>query len=285
MDDSSNSIIMGTDSLNFYQQLFERNNESKLLATNEMISTWAAGLICLLYPALATCPIESADELEQRFMDKKAELSKLISTSKSLSKDNQHGIVDAFFTALPEIFRRLEKDVEAIEQGDPAAQSSFEVIRAYPGFYALCFFRIAHALHNSGLKLIPRILTEHAHARTGIDIHPAASIGEYFCIDHGTGIVIGETAVIGDHVKIYQGVTLGALSVEKEMANTRRHPRVEDHVIIYSNATILGGDTVIGHHSVIGGNVWLTQSVGPGSLVTHQADMQIIEGKFLKSSR
>ncbi len=145
----------------------------------------------------------------------------------------------------------------------------------------MSFYRIAHALYQLNVPVVPRILTEQAHSKTGIDIHPAAQIGEYFCIDHGTGIVIGETTLIGKHVKIYQGVTLGALSVKKEMAFTKRHPTVEDMVVIYSGATILGGETVIGHHSIIGGNVWVTESVPPGSLVYHQPEITIVEGKYL----
>ena len=171
----------------------------------------------------------------------------------------------------------LNTDIEAIVLGDPAAHDRFEVIRAYPGFFAISFYRIAHALLDLDTPLLPRIITEYAHSQTGIDIHPAAEIGEHFFIDHGTGIVIGETAVIGNHVKLYQGVTLGALSVDKNMAFVKRHPTVEDHVIIYSGATILGGDTVIGHHSTIGGNVWLTKSVPPYSTVYHRASVEVVK--------
>ena len=143
------------------------------------------------------------------------------------------------------------------------------MVRTYPGFYAISFYRLAHCLVKLDVPLLPRILTEHAHSKTGIDIHPGAEIDEYFHIDHGTGIVIGETSQIGKHVKLYQGVTLGALSVAKSMADTKRHPTVEDNVVIYSGATILGGYTVIGHDSVIGGNVWITASVEPHSTVYH----------------
>lgn len=146
-------------------------------------------------------------------------------------------------------------------------------MRTYPGFYAIAAYRMAHQLLKQGVKEIPRIITEHAHSKTGIDIHPAATIGRHFCIDHGTGVVIGETSVIGDHVKIYQGVTLGALSVNKEDASRKRHPTLEDHVVVYAGATILGGETVIGHNSVIGGNVWLTRSVPPLSKIYYQAKM------------
>jgi serine O-acetyltransferase len=134
------------------------------------------------------------------------------------------------------------------------------------------------------VPLLPRILTEHAHSKTGIDIHPGAVIGEYFMIDHGTGVVIGETARIGKRVKIYQGVTLGAMSVDKQMASVKRHPTIEDDVILYSNATILGGETIVGHHSVIGGNVWLTKSVAPGSLVYHNPEITVVQGKTLNYS-
>ncbi len=186
-----------------------------------------------------------------------------------------------FFESIPELYRLLNTDVQALLTVDPAAKTEFEVIRTYPGFYALCFYRIAHLLATLEVPLIPRILTEFAHSKTGIDIHPSAEIGEYFHIDHGTGIVIGETATIGNNVKVYQGVTLGALSVDKSLAFTKRHPTVEDHVIIYSGATILGGETVIGHHSIIGGNVWLTNSVPPGSLVFHDPEITVMEGKTL----
>ena len=163
-------------------------------------------------------------------------------------------------------------DAEATCDGDPAATSVDEVILAYPGFYALACYRLAHQpARAAACPLVPRLITERAHRVTGIDIHPGATIGRAFAIDHGTGIVIGETSVIGDRVRLYQGVTLGALSVRKDLAQTRRHPTIEDDVVIYANATILGGDTVIGHGSVIGGNVWLTHSVPPHSIVTNVA--------------
>jgi serine O-acetyltransferase len=164
----------------------------------------------------------------------------------------------------------LLADAKAALDGDPAAQSIDEVILAYPGFRALAFYRVAHTLHGFGYPLIPRIITERAHHETGIDIHPAATIGPSCFIDHGTGVVIGETAIVGSNVKIYQGVTLGALSVSKDLANTKRHPTVEDNVVIYANSTILGGDTVIGANSIIGGNSWVTASVPPNSFIKRQ---------------
>jgi serine O-acetyltransferase len=167
----------------------------------------------------------------------------------------------------------LEKDVEAAFRGDPAAKSHHEIIFCYPGFEAITVYRVAHELHTLGVPYIPRMMTEFAHAKTGIDIHPGAAIGEGFFIDHGTGVVIGETTDIGTHVKLYQGVTLGALSFDRDDSGElkhgsyKRHPTLEDHVVVYANATILGGQTTVGRGSVIGSNVWLTESVPPGTTV------------------
>jgi len=182
---------------------------------------------------------------------------------------------DAFFEAIPGIYHTLLDDANAILRTDPAAKSIEEVLMAYPGFYATAIYRVAHQLLLSEVPVIPRLLTEHAHSQTGIDIHPGAVIGKAFAIDHGTGLVIGETTVIGDHVKIYQGVTLGALSVDKARANKKRHPTVEDNVIIYSGSTILGGDTVIGRDSIIGGNVFLTYSIPSSSVVYHKSEIKV----------
>lgn len=183
-----------------------------------------------------------------------------------------------FIDRLPEIRRGLDLDAQAIFDGDPAAISTDEVILAYPGFHAIACYRIAHELHGLGAELAARMVTESAHRVTGIDIHPAAKIGQSFAIDHGTGIVVGATAVLGAHVKLYQGVTLGALSVEKHMATSKRHPTIGDNVVIYANATILGGDTKIGDGSVIGGNVWLTQSVPPKTVITPTARVDRARG-------
>jgi serine O-acetyltransferase len=172
-----------------------------------------------------------------------------------------------FFHKLHQVFHALKEDAESILEFDPAAYSLEEVISAYPGFYAVAVYRISHILYSLKVPLLPRILSEAAHSKTGIDINPGATIGSKFFIDHGTGIVIGETCEIGNGVKIYQGVTLGAMQVAKSESNKKRHPTIEDNVTIYSGATILGGETVIGHDSVIGGNVWLTSSIVPFSLV------------------
>lgn len=186
---------------------------------------------------------------------------------------NQH--THTFFEQLPNIYEALLMDAEALLQFDPAARSIEEVIVAYPGFFATAVYRMAHQLSEQRIPTLPRLLAEYAHSITGIDIHPSASIGHSFAIDHGTGIVIGETAVIGNRVKIYQGVTLGALHVSKDMASQKRHPTIEDDVIIYSGATILGGNTIVGTGSVLGGNIWLTHSVAPHSIVYHKSEIRI----------
>ena len=185
--------------------------------------------------------------------------------------DKARTIADELIAALPEIRNKLHLDVQAALEGDPAAKSEAEVIMAYPGMAAITAHRIAHFLYQQDVPLLPRIMNEYIHHQTGIDIHPGASIGGSFFIDHGTGVVIGETTVIGTWVKIYQGVTLGALSVKKSMAKQKRHPTIEDNVTIYAGATILGGEAVIGHHSIIGGNVWLVRTVPPYSRVYNSA--------------
>jgi len=189
--------------------------------------------------------------------------------------------VAALVEALPDIQATLQEDIVAAYEGDPAARSTLEVVVSYPGLYAIAVHRLAHVLYREGVPLVPRIMSEHAHSRTGIDIHPGARIGKGFFIDHGTGVVIGETCVIGKNVKLYQGVTLGALSFVKDangrlVKGIKRHPDVGDNVVIYAGATILGGDTKIGSGSEIGGNVWLTHSVPPNSKVYNQQPRPLI---------
>lgn len=190
-------------------------------------------------------------------------------------------VVTTLIEDLPSLLKVLQKDVQAAYEGDPAARSTMEVVMSYPGVFAVTVHRLAHRLQQEAVPLIPRIMSEHAHSRTGIDIHPGATIGEGFFIDHGTGVVIGETCVIGRNVKIYQGVTLGAFSFVKDdqgrlVKGVKRHPDVEDDVVIYAGATILGGSTVIGQGSVIGANVWLTHSVPPRSKVYNQQPQPLI---------
>ena len=184
--------------------------------------------------------------------------------------DRASEVCTAFFDELPNVQRKLLTDVQALYDGDPAAGSKEEVIFAYPGLYAVFVYRVAHVLYEQNVPIIPRIMTELAHAGTGIDIGAGAKIGEYFFIDHGTGVVIGETTIIGDHVKIYQGVTLGALSLRggQRLAGVKRHPTIEDNVTIYSNASVLGGETVVGEGSVIAGSTFVTSSVPPHSRVS-----------------
>lgn len=180
-----------------------------------------------------------------------------------------------FVLVIPHLFNSLKKDALAIFNNDPAAQSIEEVYMAYPGFYAIAIYRMAREFYRLGLPLIPRLMTEYAHQLTGVDIHPGAYIGESFFIDHGTGVVIGETTSIENNVKLYQGVTLGALTVKKEHQNTKRHPTIKSGVTIYANATILGGDTIIGKNSIIGGNTWVTASVEQNSIVLHTPKVEI----------
>ncbi|TXK79389.1 serine O-acetyltransferase EpsC [Mesonia sp. K4-1] len=182
---------------------------------------------------------------------------------------------DNYVAKLPELLYKLNKDAEAIFTNDPASNSIEEVYLSYPGFFAVAIYRFAHEFHEAGFPLVPRMMTEYAHRLTGVDIHPGATIGTSFFIDHATGIVIGETAIIKNNVKIYQGVTLGALYVEKNLKNVKRHPTVENNVTIYANATILGGNTIVGKNSIIGGNVWITSSIPENSLVTHSPEIKI----------
>jgi serine O-acetyltransferase len=259
----------------FVQTLFAAHAQAEMTIPKSAICKLSDDLLQLFFPQLA----------EQKFTSERDVLLHLDLLGQNLMNILMGmalpqplvpaEVAKSFLTQLPKIYDLLLKDAEAIANEDPAALNVDEVIRTYPGFLAIAIYRLAHALYLLGVPLLPRILAESAHARTGIDIHPGARIGSYFCIDHGTGIVIGETTRIGDHVKIYQGVTLGAMSVAKEMANIKRHPTIENHVVIYAGATILGGNTVVGNHSVIGGNVWLTESVPAYSRLYHKAQIRV----------
>ncbi|MGR3857594.1 serine O-acetyltransferase EpsC [Chryseobacterium indologenes] len=223
------------------------------------------------------------DQLKRNFEALQETLSDLINTvtGDKIITEKQ---VDRFFEALPQLYDQLVLDAKSILEFDPAADSLEEVYLAYPGFFATYVYRISHQLWSQEVKILPRVISEYAHSKTGIDIHPGATIGKSFFIDHGTGIVIGETTVIGNNVKIYQGVTLGALNVSKEKAHQKRHPNIEDDVIIYSGATILGGETTIGRESIIGGNVWVTQDVPANSLVYHKSEIKIKDNSSLPES-
>ncbi len=184
-------------------------------------------------------------------------------------------IWELYMNKLPEILEKLNLDASATLNNDPASNSIEEICLSYPGFYAIAIYRLANELHKMGFPLVPRLMTEFAHKITGVDINPGATIGDSFHIDHGTGVVIGETAIIKNNVNIYQGVTLGGLYVAKNLKNTKRHPTIESNVTIYANATILGGNTIIGENSTIGGNVWLTTSVPSNSVVSHTSEIKI----------
>lgn len=199
--------------------------------------------------------------------------------------ETAHRLTSKYMATLPAIAETLNTDIEAAYIGDPAAVSHEEILLSYPGFEAISIFRLAHELYQMDIPLLPRMMTEYAHNRTGIDINPGANVGQYFFIDHGTGVVIGETCTIGNRVKIYQGVTLGAKSFDLDddgnpIKGVKRHPDIQDDVVIYAGATILGGQTVIGKGSVIGGNVWLTQSVDPHSTVYNSSPAPIIKNGF-----
>ncbi|MFA5816917.1 MAG: serine O-acetyltransferase [Bacteroidales bacterium] len=224
-------------------------------------------------------PVLSENQLpgEDSDLDRILQLLEKILNSFDTGITIVHDTAMEFREALPGLYETLTADAMAINEGDPAASSVEEVIISYPGFYAIMIYRIAHEMDRLSIPFIPRMLTEYAHSKTGIDINPKAKIGKSFCIDHGTGIVIGESTVIGNSVKIYQGVTLGALSVSKSCAGIKRHPTIEDNVTLYAGSTILGGDTTIGHDSVVGGNVWLTHSVEPYSLVINQDKIRLID--------
>ena len=239
-------------------------------------------LIHALFPIRQNCAVDEGEiaiELDRSAV-KLREL--LYSIRKSLDRKPQE-VADEFSQRVPVAFEELAADAEAVTRFDPAASCVEEIILCYPGFYAITVYRMAHILYQLKVPVLPRIMAEYAHEKTGIDIHPGAQIASPFFIDHGTGVVIGETAIIGKEVRIYQGVTLGALTVERSMANTKRHPTIEDHVVIYAGSTILGGDTVIGHHTVVGGNTWITESILPHSVVYRNHRVLVKDRKDFKA--
>lgn len=262
----------------FIQQLVKEHSLCSSCPSPAEVAQFFTRLLGLFYPDFADHPLQSEAEIKSVLRALRVELSQLLTRNPHNDQQNVDHIVASFFDDLPSIYNGLNLDLEAIYSGDPASTSRREIIRCYPGFYAIAAYRVANRLHRLNVDDMPRIITEHAHEKTGIDIHPGATIGSSFCIDHGTGIVIGATADIHDHVKIYQGVTLGALSVNKSDAGVKRHPTIASHCVIYAGATILGGHTVIGRGSVIGGNVWVTKSVPPASKLYYQAKMNV-EGK------
>jgi serine O-acetyltransferase len=260
----------------FAQTLKERRDDHSLgFQLKKGTQEFVENLLAILFPHFCKEMFYTKEEIESRLVLLERDLKRLLIP---LLKDTSLSLeytVKQFMQALPDLHDKLWLDAEAITSGDPAAESVDEVILAYPGFSAIAIYRIAHEFYVMRVPIFSRLVTEYAHQITGIDIHPGAQIGTSFAIDHGTGIVIGESAIIGKDVKMYQGVTLGALSVDKKLAKSKRHPTIEDGVVIYAQAIILGGETIVGHHSVIGGNVWLTTSVPPFSSVYQESKVTV----------
>lgn len=256
----------------FLQKIATAHQKPKALPGASEIDVFLVRLLEFLFPELNNVRLDSESALSAEFSSIKLAFERLLEKTSACESDEVISICEYFFKNLETVYDRCLEDAEAILNGDPAAFDRKEVIRTYPGFLAIAIYRIANIMAQIEVPYLPRIFTEYAHSKTGIDIHPKAQIGRYFCIDHGTGVVIGETTNIGDHVKLYQGVTLGALSVSKEMAKVKRHPTIGDHVVIYAGATILGGETNIGSHSIIGGNAWITESIQPNSRVYYQSE-------------
>jgi len=254
----------------------ERYQTATLVLNVSQVRQSVDELVNLLYPQRGGHGLSDPGQLEVKILELKHRFQEYVSCLEQLDanlKTDGTKKIDNFFDLFPSISKALDSDVAAAYSGDPAAYSKEEIIIAYPGFYATCVYRFAHALFELKIPLLPRLMSEYAHEKTGIDIHPGAQIGESFFIDHGTGVVIGETSIIGKNVKIYQGVTLGAMSVKKKLQSLKRHPTIENDVVIYANSIILGGDTIVGRGSVVGGNVWLTQSIPAGSVVFNKLEM------------
>jgi serine O-acetyltransferase len=243
----------------------DRTVHGRIYPLKRDVAAFADALLGILFPQLSDDALATPDDLAARLVLVRRDLRRLVEPLTDGATADR--VMAAFAARLPDVHAALLVDGEAILDGDPAAESLDEVVAAYPGFLAIAIHRVAHELYVLQVPILPRLLAEVAHTRTGIDIHPGATIGHGFCIDHGTGIVVGETAVIGNSVKLYQGVTLGALSVVKELAGHKRHPTIEDGVVIYANATVLGGDTVVGRDSIVGGNVFVTSSITAGSVL------------------
>jgi serine O-acetyltransferase len=259
--------------------MLQAHVDASEIPSTERVVQFIDRLLGFLFPIRCHKKMETIAEIEKELKDLQEELEEILMHIEVCDPKRSDSICKSFFSSLECIHQSTIEDAESILAGDPAAHSIAEVIGTYPGFYAIAIYRIANKIHELDVPYLPRIISEHAHSVTGVDIHPAANIGRSFCIDHGTGIVIGETTIIGDHVKIYQGVTLGGMSVHKSMALQKRHPTIEDRVTIYSGATILGGDTVIGKNSTIGGNVWLTESVPENSFVYYSSKDHIKQKK------
>ncbi len=258
---------------------FRREIPSILKAQN-----FADNIINFLFPFKADRKC-SLPLIELNLAQLQLDFKDLINPMEKMLEEGVNSITQKFFNKVPSIYESLMQDARLFLDFDPAARSIESVILYYPGFYCIAVYRLANVLFNLKIPFVPRMISEYAHSKTGIEIHPGATVGSHFFIDHGTGVVIGETTIIGNNVKIYQGVTLGAAYVKKSMKGIKRHPTIEDNVIIYSGTTILGGETVIGHDTIIGGNVWLTKSVPPYSVVYHESKVVIRESQNNKKNK
>lgn len=261
----------------FFERLNEQNKTFRYkLPSRQESGKFIQQLINFLFPISQDClHNEKPTDLRQTYSALRQKLGCMLDPLLPELADGKEETLDQIFENIPEIYDLLLQDAKAITENDPASVGIEEVIALYPGFMAIATYRIAHILAELKIPLLPRMLTEFAHSQTGIDIHPNAIIGHSFFIDHGTGVVIGETTHIGNNVKLYQGVTLGATHVSKSLASRKRHPTIEDNVVVYANATILGGETVIGKDSIIGGNAWIVKSVAPYSMVYHQSKVEV----------
>lgn len=264
----------------FLKNIYEDHQSALGCPSPQTIISFYESLLGFIFPDYGDEKLTSKSQINTRYSELKKDWNQLLGKRCSNLQKKYPGKEETLFTELGNIKAELEKDIRAIYEGDPAAKSRLEVVKTYPGFKAIAAYRIANCIYRAGYVIIARMISEHAHSITGVDIHPGASIGTHFCIDHGTGIVIGETSDIGDYVKIYQGVTLGATSVKKENASQKRHPTIGNHVVIYANATILGGKTHIGDHSIVGGNSWITKSLEPHSRLYYDSENK----HLLKSS-
>ena len=261
----------------FYKKLAESHTTVRQNSlSKEHSEAFLIDLLALMFPHYAECNCKSEEEIEAKAKKLQSQLGEILLPYCPDMPETCCKVSEDFFKNIPDIYELLLSDAKAILVMDPAAKSIDEVITCYPGFFAIAVYRIANWFYKKDIKLLPRIMSEFAHREVGVDIHPGAEIAGSFAIDHGTGTVIGETCVIAEHARIYQGVTLGGLVVEKDLKGTKRHPTVEANVTIYAGATILGGETVIGKNTVIGGNVWLIKSVPADSKVYYNAEIKIV---------
>lgn len=257
----------------FYQEIAKQHQNLSVLPKKKLIHHFVDELFSVLFSNTSKS-YGNLTIIEDKFSELELQFNELVIDFEPKTDKSQQQ-TKTFFEALPGLHKKALSDAKTIFAKDPAAKSLEEVLYTYPGFFAIAIYRFSHQIWEQDLKLLARTISEYAHSKTSIEIHPGAQIGDEFAIDHGTGIVIGETVIIGNNVQIYQGVTLGALSVKKGEASIKRHPTIENNVIIYANSTILGGQTTVGRDSIIGGNVWLTYTIPSNSVVYHKNEIKI----------